>query len=91
MCNGSQQSITAAEPFPLLLRGEWFSWEEGREVDTSIDEVWIEGLGQPVDAAQLRRDTFQYVFSSHQCFVCIRLLVRSWNVLEKLEGVCFLI
>ncbi|XP_045118483.1 uncharacterized protein LOC123508688 isoform X1 [Portunus trituberculatus] len=88
VCDGSQQSITAAEPFPLLLRGEWFSWEEGREVDTSINEGWFKSLGQPVDAAQLRRDSFQYVFSHHQCFVCVRLLVRSWNVLEKLEGPC---
>ncbi|XP_050692981.1 uncharacterized protein LOC126983871 isoform X2 [Eriocheir sinensis] len=75
-------------PFPIVLRGDWFSWEKGREKNTRINERWIEGFGEPLRATVLRRDKFQYIFANRHCFVCVRFLIRSWNVVEKLEGPC---
>ncbi|XP_071546412.1 LOW QUALITY PROTEIN: uncharacterized protein [Panulirus ornatus] len=86
VCSATSGNDTA---FPPILQGDWFSWEEGRSVETEIIQNEIIGRGRPVDRVMIRRDTYDYVFA-HQsgCFLCSRFLIRSWNILERLESPC---
>lgn len=73
--------------FPKIMQGDWFSWEEGRGVETQIFQDEIRGRGKPVDRTLIRRDIYEYVFV-HQsgCYYCARFFVRSWNIVERLES-----
>ncbi|KAK3855591.1 hypothetical protein Pcinc_038019 [Petrolisthes cinctipes] len=76
--------------FPRILQGDWYSWEEGSDVETEIRRDEVRGLGRPVSSVVVRRDTFHYVFVHHvsRCYFCSRFIVRSWNIVERLDGVC---
>ncbi|XP_047491560.1 uncharacterized protein LOC125040845 [Penaeus chinensis] len=75
--------------FPPIIQGDWFSWEDGRGIDTEIFQNEISGRGKPVDRRMIRRDIYEYVFA-HQsgCYICSRFLIRSWNVMERLDSFC---
>ncbi|XP_069961245.1 uncharacterized protein [Cherax quadricarinatus] len=72
-----------------ILQGSWFSWEEGRSVNTEISARKMSGLGTVIEGEALRTGTFQYILR-HQspCFTCVVFIVRTWNILERFQSTC---
>lgn len=72
------------------LHGEWFSRENGNNVFTIINSNSMTDRGDCIEVLNKNNDNFTIVFkdSYRQCYYCVRLLVRSINVLEKIETEC---
>lgn len=75
---------------PHTLRGEWFSRERGVNVFTRIEAQEFSGKGQLRDITSYNNDNFTMVLynATNNCHYCVRLLVRTLNVLDKIEGSC---
>lgn len=73
---------------PQTLQGEWFSREHGENILTVIDSTSFSTHGRCIDQASLQFDNFTFVLQQGSCYHCVRLLVRTLNVLEKIETGC---
>ncbi|KAG9510265.1 Sorting nexin-14 [Fragariocoptes setiger] len=75
---------------PHTLRGEWFSREKGQNVITSIDTHDITDRGPLMDMTSNNNDNFTLVLynSRNNCHYCVRLIIRTLNVIEKIETQC---
>lgn len=84
----NNNNTATAALFPRILQGDWYSWEEGSDVETEIRPDEVRGRGRPVSRVVVRRDTFHYVFVHRLsgCHFCSRFIVRSWNIIERLDG-----
>lgn len=79
---------------PQVIRGSWFSWENGRNTLTEINDNSMTGRGECIHMRNLFNTNYTFVFrdyksanaSSITCYHCVQLIVRTVNVLEKLEG-----
>lgn len=75
---------------PLTIRGEWFSRERGANVFTTIEESQISDRGRLVESKSFNSDNFTLILfnGTNNCYYCMRILIRTLNVLEKIETTC---
>lgn len=84
---------------PSQLQGEWYSREKGSDVITKITENEIIKDSKSVSTAyqtycvsMVQNGNDNYTFhlraTKSQCHFCLRILLRTLNVLEKIEGGC---
>lgn len=78
-----QESICQIPP---VIRGSWFSWENGRNTLTEINADTMTNRGICIDMLQQYHVNYTFVFRKDKCYHCVNLIVRTVNVLEKLEG-----
>lgn len=83
----SLQNGEAACDIPFIIRGAWFSWEN-RPVLTTIDATHMTDRGTCIDFQEDYHVNYTFVFQENSCFHCVKLLVRTVNVLDKLETGC---
>lgn len=81
-------SIQESNPcqIPLIIRGSWFSWENGRNTLTEINAETMTNRGKCVNMLEEYHVNYTFVFQNEACYHCVKLIVRTVNVLEKLEG-----
>ncbi|XP_044739169.1 uncharacterized protein LOC123300633 [Chrysoperla carnea] len=72
---------------PLIIRGSWFSWE-GRNTLTELNADTMTGRGHCVLIKEDYHVNYTMVFKNNRCYTCVKFLVRTVNVLEKLETSC---
>lgn len=70
---------------PEILRGAWFSWENGRNTLTELDATTMSGKGVCVDIRNESHVNHSIVFKKDKCYTCVKFVVRTVNVLEKIE------
>ncbi|CAL4068865.1 unnamed protein product, partial [Meganyctiphanes norvegica] len=77
-------------PFPSALHGNWYSFEDGVSVDTSIDHRGMGHLGLfPMEQSQPKGDMHEILFVKPSgCHYCARFLIRSFNLLERQDSMC---
>ncbi|XP_058799336.1 uncharacterized protein LOC131668883 [Phymastichus coffea] len=73
---------------PFIIRGAWFSWENGQNTLTEMDATSMSNRGVCMDVKEDYHVNYTFVFRSSTCYSCVKLLVRTVNVLEKLETSC---
>ncbi|XP_001600095.2 uncharacterized protein LOC100115344 [Nasonia vitripennis] len=73
---------------PLVIRGAWFSWENGQNTLTEINSDSMSKRGYCVDMKEEYHVNYTFVFKRDICYHCVKLLVRTVNILEKLEMSC---
>ncbi|XP_014475353.1 PREDICTED: uncharacterized protein LOC106744823 [Dinoponera quadriceps] len=73
---------------PLVIRGSWFSWENGRNTRTVLDANSMTERGTFVELLYEPNSNYTIVFRSNNCYHCVKFLVRTVNILEKLEVSC---
>ncbi|XP_016916208.1 uncharacterized protein LOC108000412 [Apis cerana] len=83
-------SIQESNPcqIPLIIRGSWFSWENGRNTLTEINAETMTNRGKCVNMLEEYHVNYTFVFQNEACYHCVKLIVRTVNVLEKLEAYC---
>ncbi|PSN44406.1 hypothetical protein C0J52_05747 [Blattella germanica] len=81
--------ITNAEcSIPIILRGSWFSWENGQNTLTELNAETMTGRGRCITYKEDYHVNYTFVFQEFKCYHCVKLLVRTVNVLEKIETSC---
>lgn len=71
----------------MIVRGSWFSWEKGQNTLTELNAETMSRKGYCVDMRDDFHVNYTLVFKRQDgCFTCIKFLVRTVNVLEKLES-----
>ncbi|XP_071443334.1 uncharacterized protein udt [Hetaerina americana] len=73
---------------PLIIRGSWFSWEDGSNTVTDINADSMTRRGYCVNMKEEHHVNYTFVFKQERCYHCVKLLVRTVNVLEKIETGC---
>lgn len=73
---------------PQTLHGEWFSRERGENVLTVIDQTTLSTYGRCIEMSAKGYDNYTIVAQTGSCHHCVRILVRTLNVLEKQETGC---
>lgn len=77
---------------PAVLRGAWFSWENGKNTLTEMDEDTISRKGTCVDILKEFSTNYTIVFqNTDNCYYCVKFIVRTVNVLEKIESEIFFV
>lgn len=71
---------------PTTLRGEWFSREDGQNIYTQITENDFSNRGFCLEMVQHSYDNFTFLLKKADCISCVRILIRTLNVLEKIES-----
>ena len=72
---------------PKTVRGAWFSREDNIDTITKFDADSMSGRGRCVDSKVEFHTNHTFIFQ-HQdnCFYCVRIIVRTINILEKIES-----
>ncbi|XP_015607932.1 uncharacterized protein LOC107273857 [Cephus cinctus] len=73
---------------PLVIRGSWFSWENGRNTLTEINAETMTNKGFCINMLEEYHVNYTFVFQKSVCYNCVKLFVRTVNVLQKLESSC---
>ncbi|XP_043267338.1 uncharacterized protein udt [Venturia canescens] len=73
---------------PLVMRNTWFSWENGKNTLYEINAESMSNRGYCIAMAEKRRLHYTFVFQNDQCYYCVKLIVRTVNILEKVETAC---
>lgn len=75
---------------PNIIRGAWFSWEYGRNTLTELDPTTMTNRGVCWDIRDDYHVNYTMVFYKEEknCFKCVKVLVRTVNVLETMESPC---
>lgn len=73
---------------PYKIRGKWFSWENGQNTITEIDATHMQRKGYCIGVKVEYFVNYTFVFKNNECYNCVKLLVRTVNVLEKIETSC---
>lgn len=73
---------------PETLHGEWYSKEAGDDTYTTIDGESMSNRGRCLELIRKRNDDFTIIFDKGSCYYCVRIYVRTLNVLEKIETGC---
>ena len=75
---------TADCTIPKILRGAWFSWENGRNTLTELDANSMTNYGYCYEMRDDFHQNYTFVFKD-DCYTCVKFLVRTVNVVEKIE------
>ena len=75
---------------PFVLHGEWFSRENGMNTHTTFEGSRSSIHGQCHQLHTANNDNITMVFKHDHipCYHCVRILVRTLNVLQKSETGC---
>nr|CAH7756050.1 unnamed protein product [Callosobruchus chinensis] len=77
---------------PVIIRGAWFSWEHGQNTLTELDATTMSSTIAPKGTCVDMRDDYHVnytmVFKKGTCYTCVKFMVRTVNVLEKIETSC---
>lgn len=73
---------------PFIIRGSWFSWENGQNTLTEINAETMTRRGYCVAVKEEYHVNYTFVFQSNKCYHCVKFMVRTVNVLEKIETGC---
>lgn len=73
---------------PVILRNKWFSLENGKQTLTDIDAKTMTSRGECVNIKIEKSVNYTMVFKYTDCYYCVKLIVRTVNVLEKIETAC---
>lgn len=73
---------------PPVIRGVWFSWENGQPTQTELTHIEMSSRGRCVDMLDEFHTNYTFVFKNNNCYHCVKFLVRTVNVLEKIESSC---
>lgn len=89
-CQWNNWNFYQAPEIPQTLRGEWFSRERGANVFTTIEEHHISDRGRLQEVNNYNNDNFTLILfnNTNNCYYCLRLLIRTLNVLDKIETPC---
>lgn len=73
---------------PMIMRNQWFSWERGKETFTEFRTDFMSNRGHCIDMKREYLVNYTFVFHNREnnCFYCVKILVRTVNVLEKIES-----
>ncbi|XP_026473212.1 uncharacterized protein LOC113377199 [Ctenocephalides felis] len=80
--------VEAECTIPVVIRGTWFSWESGKPTTTEINAEEVSNRGYCVDVKEEYHVNYTFVLKDRECYHCVKLIVRTVNVLEKIESVC---
>lgn len=70
------------------MRNQWFSYEKNVPTFTEFQVDSMLNRGRCVDMKREHRVNYTFVFQNEErnrCFHCVKILIRTVNVLEKLE------
>lgn len=72
----------------MIMRNQWFSWERGKETFTEFQGDAMSNRGSCIDMKREHLVNYTFVFHNREndCFYCVKILVRTVNVLEKIES-----
>nr|CAD7598726.1 unnamed protein product [Timema genevievae] len=84
----SQIGTSTACPIPPIIRGSWFSWENGQNTLTEINAESMSRKGFCVAMMEEYHVNYTFVFKENTCYHCVKLIVRTVNILEKIESGC---
>lgn len=89
------QELLSKCNIPFQIKGDWYSWENGQSTITKInaESMNVQGIhkGNCIDMKEEFHTNFTFVFRQDVCFHCVKFIVRTINVLDKLECKYFLI
>jgi len=71
---------------PFIIRGSWFSWENGQNTLTEINAETMTRRGYCIAVKEEYHVNYTFVFKSNKCYHCVKFMVRTVNVLEKIES-----
>lgn len=77
---------------PVVLRGSWFSWENGRQTETELNAVEMYRNNDRGFYFVTKKEEYHvnYTIIFHHevdnCYHCVKFMVRTVNVLEKIES-----
>ncbi|XP_050310583.1 uncharacterized protein LOC126746392 [Anthonomus grandis grandis] len=77
---------------PAVIRGAWYSWENQNTL-TELDPSTMIRNGRYDTCVDLKNDyhvNYTMVFhrENENCFICIKFLIRTLNIVEKIESPC---
>lgn len=70
---------------PKKLRGQWFSWENGQNTLTELDATSMSRMGTCIDITDDYVNYTMLFKRQDKCYTCVKLVVRTVNVLDKIE------
>lgn len=73
---------------PFKIRGSWFSWENGQNTLTEFNADSMTKKGHCIASLEEYHVNYTFVFQNQYCYFCVKILVRTVNVLEKMESKC---
>lgn len=87
LCTTTTFGLTCT--IPAIIRGAWFSWENTNTL-TEFDSTKMTNRGTCIDIRDDYHVNYTMVFhrEHENCFICVKILVRTVNVLEKMESPC---
>jgi hypothetical protein len=71
---------------PFIIRGSWFSWENGQNTLTEINAETMTRRGYCIAVKEEYHVNYTFVFQNNKCYHCVKFMVRTVNVLEKIES-----
>lgn len=88
--SGSRRYYGSEDPsvptIPIVIRGAWFSREKNVNTFTEFDDRTMRGRGYLVDVRETHHVNYTFIFQQDNCFHCVRIFVRTVNILEKMES-----
>jgi hypothetical protein len=70
---------------PLVVRGAWFSRETNVNTFTEFDDKTMSGRGYLVEIKEEYNVNYTMIFQSDNCYHCVHVIVRTVNIIEKIE------
>ncbi|XP_049805341.1 uncharacterized protein LOC126248419 [Schistocerca nitens] len=82
--------ISANCTIPPVIQDSWFSWENGKSTITEINGDSMSRKGRCLAMKEEYHVNYTFVFKEDTltCYNCVKLIVRTVNVLEKIETPC---
>lgn len=74
---------------PSVIRGSWYSWENGHSTTTIFDAKSMTNRGNCIRSMEENHVNFTFVFLKDNCYTCVKIMVRTVNVIEKVESKSF--
>ncbi|CAL8093357.1 unnamed protein product [Orchesella dallaii] len=86
--NSIQSSPKKDPMIPLVIRGAWFSRENNVNTLTEFDDRRMTHRGYLVEVIEEHHVNYTFIFQQDNCYHCVRVFVRTVNILEKIETGC---
>lgn len=74
---------------PSVIRGSWYSWENGQSTTTTFDAKSMTHRGNCIRSMEENHVNFTFVFLKDNCYTCVKIMVRTVNVIDKVESKSF--
>ncbi|CAG7817721.1 unnamed protein product, partial [Allacma fusca] len=73
---------------PHKIRGSWYSREKNVDTYTTFDSGSMTNRGYCIAKREEYYVNYTFIFQQDNCFHCVRIFVRTLNILEKIETGC---